>query len=128
MIEINVLGEPAPQGSKRHIGNGRMIEASKKVAPWRAAVSEAAALHLLNPEFTPFEGAVIVDIEFYLPKPKTVQRTLPHVRPDLDKLIRSTFDALTKSGVWQDDCQAVTVYAKKLYGTPGARIRISQWG
>lgn len=128
MITIYVLGEPAPQGSKRHIGNGRMIEASKKVAPWRAAVKEAAALHVQKQGFKPYEGPVIVDIEFYLPKPKTVNRLLPHVRPDLDKLIRSTFDALTSSGIWKDDCQAVEVRAKKLYGTPGAKIKIAGLG
>jgi hypothetical protein len=33
---------PAPQGSKRHVGNGRMIESSTKVKPWRQAVIAAA--------------------------------------------------------------------------------------
>ena len=31
MIEIKVIGLPAPQGSKRHVGHGVMIESSKKV-------------------------------------------------------------------------------------------------
>ena len=30
-----VLGLPAPQGSKRHVGEGRMVESSKRVKPWR---------------------------------------------------------------------------------------------
>src|SRR5215831_11712417 len=36
---ISVTGDPAPQGSKRHVGNGRMIEASAKLPDWRTAVA-----------------------------------------------------------------------------------------
>ena len=39
---FEVIGtEPAPQGSKRYLGNGRFVEASKKLEPWRRAVAEA---------------------------------------------------------------------------------------
>ena len=41
-IFIPVRGVPAPQGSKRHIGHGIMIENSKKVKPWRQDVRAAA--------------------------------------------------------------------------------------
>ena len=37
MIEIKVIGLPAPQGSKRHVGHGVMIESSNNVKPWREA-------------------------------------------------------------------------------------------
>ena len=48
MTTFHVLGlSPAPQGSKRHVGGGRMIESSAKVKPWREAVrSEALATGL----------------------------------------------------------------------------------
>lgn len=42
MIEITVHGLPAPQGSKRHVGRGVMVESSKNVKPWRSAVVWAA--------------------------------------------------------------------------------------
>ena len=29
------IGIPAPQGSKRHVGGGRMIESCKALKPWR---------------------------------------------------------------------------------------------
>jgi len=41
--EIIVIGRPAPQGSKRHLGRGVMVEWSKAVKPWREAVKSAAA-------------------------------------------------------------------------------------
>jgi hypothetical protein len=36
------IGDPAPQGSKRHVGGGRLVESSKRVAPWRDTVLSAA--------------------------------------------------------------------------------------
>ena len=48
MITFHVSGTPAPQGSKRHVGGGRMIESSKKVEPWREAVARVASAHLLD--------------------------------------------------------------------------------
>ena len=42
---FSVLGLPAPQGSKTHIGNGRMVESSKRVKPWRRQVAAAYVDH-----------------------------------------------------------------------------------
>jgi hypothetical protein len=67
----------------------------------------------LNPMDTPVEIALV----FYLPKPKTVKREWPSVKPDLDKLIRSTFDGLTTGGLYTDDALVVAVSASKEYGT-----------
>jgi len=124
-IRFFVPGIPAPQGSKRHVGNGRMVESSKKVAPWRAAVvrvvrEQGLAHGLTNP--------INVTANFVLPKPKTIKREWPTTRPDLDKLIRSTFDALTTSGLWLDDSLAISVTATKVYALDdmptGAYLRI----
>ena len=41
-IFIPVLGLPAAQGSKKHVGRGILVESSKKVAPWRQDVRYAA--------------------------------------------------------------------------------------
>lgn len=121
---FRVNGLPAPQGSKRHVGNGRMIEASKKVGPWREAVKEAVS----SLSFTPFDGAIAIDIKFYLPRPKTVKRPKPTVPPDLDKLVRGLFDALTIANVWMDDALAIEVCATKHYETedepPGCVVAI----
>jgi hypothetical protein len=37
-----VYGLPAPQGSKRSLGNGILVESSKAVRPWRQDVKHAA--------------------------------------------------------------------------------------
>ena len=40
-VRIVADGVPAPQGSKKHVGRGRMVEASKTLPAW-PAVEEAA--------------------------------------------------------------------------------------
>ena len=116
MISYWIDGEPAPQGSKTgFIKNGRvvMVEASKKVKPWREAVA-ARTQEQVKDKFTePVEIALV----FHLLKPKTVTRKWPAVKPDLDKLIRSTFDGLTTGGLYTDDALVITVSASKQYAT-----------
>ena len=131
MITITVYGMPAPQGSKRHVGNGVMIESSRKVKPWRQDVVAAAiACGTMLPD-----GPVRVSMTFTLPKPKSApktRRTYPDRKPDLSKLVRSTEDALTTAAVWGDDARVVELTAAKRYpndghdalGRPGAVIRI----
>lgn len=120
-----VHGVPAPQGSKRaFVVNGRavMTEASAKVRPWRETVV-AEAVDVMNGR-APFDGAVEVLITFRMPKPKTVRRDLPHVKPDIDKLVRSTLDALTTAQVFGDDGQVTDLVVRKRYGIPGADITV----
>ncbi len=150
MTTFAVYGIPAPQGSKRAMpqskigANGKryftgkvnLIESSAKVKPWRAAVHEEARKHFP----APIPGAVAVDLWFYLPRPKEHYRTgrfahllkpsapaFPAVKPDGDKLIRSTLDALTTAGAYRDDAAVVDYTAKKRYADgcqPGAVIRV----
>lgn len=141
-LTINVLGTPAPQGSKRHVGNGIMIESSAKVKPWRQDVKHAALAELEGQQATPvFAGPVFVSVRFYLARPKGHYRTgrnaelvrdsapsLPVTKPDLDKLLRSTLDALGEAGVWRDDSQVTSVEASKVFAgrrPPGAYIYVS---
>lgn len=148
-LRIVVRDDPAPQGSKRHVGNGRMIEQSKKVAPWREAVKTAAHREWarcrrcncpvgdhswVDPGWCTvcsdcrydgghtLGGPVEVTIVFTLHKPLSApkkRRTWPSKRPDLDKLVRSTFDALGAAGVWRDDAQVVELHAHKRYPNDG---------
>lgn len=123
---IEVHGVPAPQGSKRHVGNGVMIESSKKVRPWREAVKFAC----LERQLAPLGDVPIVcNIVFRFQKPKTVKRTHPTTRNtgDIDKLERATHDAIVDAGLIDDDSQIVEHYGRKVYGTPiGCTIQIAE--
>jgi Holliday junction resolvase RusA-like endonuclease len=131
VISYFIEGEPAPQGSKNgFVKNGRvvMVESSKKVKPWREAVTIKTAQHMswegLNAITNPVEIALI----FHLPKPKSVKRDFPSVKPDLDKLVRSTFDGLTTGGLYEDDALVIALSASKIYATDriGCQIIVSE--
>lgn len=126
-LEFFVPGDPAPQGSKRYVGNGRFIEASKKVGPWREAVKAVVS----QMDFITFDEPVEVFTTYLLRRPATVTRDFPSVPPDLDKLERGLFDALTQAGVWSDDSLVVDSHPSKRYadGNPtGALVRIVSVG
>lgn len=126
---------PAPQGSKRHVGNGRIVEQSKRVKPWRALVD--AAVRAAVTGAAPLDGPLSVEIAFTVRKPASAPKhrlTWPTTRDsgDLDKLLRSTFDALTTGGAIADDSRIVEVTARKMHPgegldaleEPGAVIRV----
>lgn len=116
-----VIGLPAPQGSKRHLGNGVLVESSKKVKPWRQDVT-AAALAARTPQ-VPLDGPLALVVCFTLPRPKSApkRRLWPDRTPDLSKLVRSTEDAITTAGLWADDARVVSCDAAKRYvGDPKA--------
>lgn len=133
-----VYGMPGPQGSKRHVGGGRMIESSKKVKPWRMDVKAAAELLMAQSGAPPFDGPLRVRMVFTLPKPTSApktRRTWPDRKPDVSKLARSTEDALTDAGFWADDARVVDYTRQsKCYPNedpealdrPGVRIEVEE--
>ena len=129
-LEFFVPGKPAPQGSKRHVGRGILIESSTEVGPWRERVALAAHNAMLRSGRPVITGGVTVVLDFTLPRPKsTPKRSTPAAvkRPDLDKLARAILDAITGT-VIADDSQVVNIVAHKrlaeLTETPGVAIRI----
>jgi Holliday junction resolvase RusA-like endonuclease len=143
-LTVTVYGGPAPQGSKRYLGapggKGRMIEQSKRVAPWRAAVVNAARQAIEvgghNDTWQPLDGPLLARIVFTLRKPASApkrRRTWPDRTPDLSKLLRATEDALKDAGAIADDARIIeyTRLAKVYPGedpealdVPGAWISI----
>jgi Holliday junction resolvase RusA-like endonuclease len=101
---IEVDGVPAPQGSKRHVGKGRMIESSKHLPLWRKRVTEAALGAMTEQPWDGALPALSMHIVFTLPRPKGHHRSVGGLRspmlhgwapqlhaakPDLDKLLRA---------------------------------------
>ena len=140
-LHFTVHGMPAAQGSKRYVGHGVMVESSKKVKPWRQDVV-AAALRAMEAdhEFEMFTGPVEVTIDFFFARPKSHSGTgrnngvlkvnaplYVSTRPDIEKLERSTHDALTTAGVWRDDALVVKHTGSKRYGIrPCAVITVTE--
>ncbi|MCT2591099.1 RusA family crossover junction endodeoxyribonuclease [Streptomyces sp. N2-109] len=122
-LTVIVHGTPGPQGSKRHVGRGVMVESSKKVKPWRQDV-KASALQAMDSgdgKWQPLDGPLAVAVTFtvrhrptskpsWWPAGVRWSKTLmwrPASMPDLSKLLRSTEDALTDAGAWLDDARVV---------------------
>lgn len=130
-ISFTVPGKPAPQGSKRHVGRGIMVESSKEVGPWRQLVTLAAHTAMSAAGYSITTTAVAVDVEFVMPRPKsTPKRRTPAAihRPDLDKLVRAVLDGLTAVLI-VDDSQVISLHAGKRLAeigeSPGARITVT---
>ena len=130
VLDVFVAGLAAPQGSKRHVGRGVMIESSKAVKPWRedvrgaclavwAAAAEGAALG-------PLDCPVSVEIEFVRKRPaSTPKRRTPAATtaPDVDKLARAVLDAVGSAGVWVDDSRVIRLVATKRLAESGKVMR-----
>jgi crossover junction endodeoxyribonuclease RusA len=117
-VELRVSGLPKPQGSKR-VFNGRVVEAAgNALKVWRKQIA-AACLDLVTDDHKLLLGPVRVEVDFYLPRPKTVKlsdRALPIVPPDVDKLLRGFLDGVGQSEViWGDDSQVIEAVARKHY-------------
>lgn len=131
-IRFFVPGIPAPQGSKKYVGNGRMIESSKAVRPWRDTITYHAQQAAEDPAWGGPYLANAVQMTFVLPRPKSVtvkSRPLPTVKPDIDKLVRAVLDALTASRIYHDDASVVEIRAEKKYEqdgwSPGVWVRVT---
>jgi Holliday junction resolvase RusA-like endonuclease len=138
LLTFNVLGTPAPQGSKiPRISKGGKLYVQEQNAQahtnWRQDVANAASIARQAANLDTLEGAVWVDIEFRLHRPASVnmrKRPYPCVKPDGDKLQRNTWDALVQAGAIRDDALIVNWRCSKRYatddplGAPGATIRV----
>lgn len=148
MIKIEVLGTPAPKGSARAFYKAGMARAvivkdnDARQKSWDRAVREAAAAsvgEVLAPPFV--DRALRVSILFFLARPsghwgagknagrlKPSAPSYPRAKPDIDKLARTTLDALT-GVVFDDDARISLLELAKVYASPGregALIRVGE--
>lgn len=120
ILHFRASGTPIPQGSKtvaQHGGRAWVRDANAgKLKPWRENVATAArASH----DGDRLDGHLSVDMLFLLPRPTSVIRPFPSVKPDLDKLVRAVMDGITDAGVWADDARVVELWTAKTYATEG---------
>lgn len=118
VLAFNAIGEPQAKGSLRAFtpkGWNRPILTStnKGLKAWEGTVQMAAQWVA---DGTVITGPVVVTIRFFLSRPASLPKKIrEHVRrPDLDKLVRGSLDALNKV-IWEDDSQVVQITATKRY-------------
>lgn len=135
-LRIRVIGIPATAGSfvprKRKNGSLYLLRSgSQKHREWRQAAETTIrqAVRLWQWEVSP-DDEYSVSLSFLLPKPKSVSRDQPNVKPDIDKLCRSTLDALTVGKAIDDDARIIQLIASKTYAAgseqPGCYITVNK--
>lgn len=137
-FSLFIPGIPASKGSYRPITGRsrttgkpvtRLIPMDRKERPWRDHVRDTILSHK-HPTIPP-NSYVTVETTFYLPRPKTIpphKRKHPTVKPDIDKLQRALYDAITETHIWHDDCQITDVTSHKRYAdntTTGVSLTIT---
>lgn len=128
-LSFEVLGVPAPKGSTRAINRGgkpRVVQGGSDTGKammeaWATAVETVARGEVLKVRRLIPDGGldvpVRVEIEFRLPKPVSLPawRTMAWTRPDIDKLVRCTLDALVAAKLLRDDGRVVDLVASKRF-------------
>jgi Holliday junction resolvase RusA-like endonuclease len=135
-LHLVVVGVPAPQGSMKAFIHKRrrdnkpfavLTSDNPRTKGWRQTIADVVGRELAGGENGGlfFEGPVLLDVTFYLPRPKDLltikkaARPHPHVtKPDLDKLLRAAADSL-KHVVWSDDSQITDITTRKRYVAVG---------
>jgi Holliday junction resolvase RusA-like endonuclease len=135
MIKVNVVGFPAPKGSKtsfvvkragtvgnkasdfRAVTTDKAAHGSNSLPTWKLAVTAAvqrAIRNAGNPR--PMDDALDVTLAFWLPRPASTPNRVvyPTKKPDVDKLARAALDICSKV-VWTDDARIVTLTVQKRF-------------
>lgn len=131
-IYFTVLGKAQPQGSIKAFmigGKPRLTSDNTKMKPYRQQVGWSALDARTDAGYSGLFAekhvAVGVDIKFYFAKPPSISKKRIHVvvKPDIDKICRSSIDAMTGI-LYADDAQIISLTAIKEYGIP-ERVEIS---
>jgi Holliday junction resolvase RusA-like endonuclease len=138
-FELFVPGKAVPQGSKhafisKSTGRPMVKDNDVRLPQWRMKVTahaieqQAEYMHTRPGLVLPITEAVGIKVDFVIERPKNHYGSgrnaavltpraprYPATMPDIDKLLRAIFDALTDAQVWKDDGQVVWVQTSKHY-------------
>jgi Holliday junction resolvase RusA-like endonuclease len=131
-------GQPRPRAFARKFGDkwqARVYDA-KTAEGWKGQIASGWQ-HAKPDDFTPFTGAVSLEITFKIPRPKShylksgLRDTAPLYctkKPDADNYAKAAMDALTVLGAWHDDSQVCDLKVVKMFsdGMPGALIVLKE--
>lgn len=122
MISFFVRGIPKPTQT------GSTIRAGGRSFPTYRNTAWAGYCRLVASEQgqAMISGPVIVELIFFLPRPKKPKCPVPITRPDLDNLQKKLLDGF--NGIlWVDDSQIVESHVKKRYADqdgPGLLVQV----
>jgi Holliday junction resolvase RusA-like endonuclease len=95
--------------------SGRVITKADNAKLSRWTRDAKSLIRACRPAMIHKPDGVNLSVRFEFLKPKSVDRALPTVRPDIDKTLRAVLDVLTGL-CYADDSQVVYVATAKVYG------------
>ena len=121
-MEFFVPGTPVPQGRPRAFQRGGKIgmydPATSKA--WKSTVTQVAGYQRDRWH----EGALVVTLKFYMPKPKAAKPFTPCTKkPDIDNLSKAVLDALNEV-CYKDDSQVIALSVTKRYATGDIGVHV----
>ena len=131
-FQVRVYGLPVPKAAPQAavIGGHAVVYTKKKDRGWKETVKQQVIEANYARECPPpWEGALKLDLVFYLPRPKSLPKKVVHhiKKPDCDNLTKPIKDAL-KGLIYRDDSQVVLLSVRKLYDPmPGVSIFAEFW-
>lgn len=122
VLTVRAYGLPTPQGSKipgvSKDGKAFVREQSgDRLKQWRKSIIDATIEARSVMHHQTISGPASLIITFFIPRPASVKRARPSVRPDLDKMVRAAGDALKSAGAYKDDANLCQILARKEYAT-----------
>lgn len=122
-FRIEIKGNPCLQKRHRTSRFGHTYDPS---SPDKADV--VALMHIQAPK-KPFNKAISVDLNFFMPRPKSHYRTgrfAHNLKPsaptwhttrsgDIDNFIKFYLDCMSNNVIMNDDCQVCVLTSKKMY-------------
>lgn len=130
LLSFTAIGTPIPQGSmSAHYSGGQIrLHHKPELLVWRDIVALAARAEAKRHHVQlPLDGALAVRATFYLPRGKSVRRSRPCVKPDLDKLVRAIGDALSGTQglpVIREDSRICRWDVEKRYAAEGSECGV----
>ena len=116
---FTVYGSPVAQGRPRFVRRGNFVGTYDPAnsRDWKRTV-QSQLLTALDDKPEIHEGALSLQLHFYLPRPKSLpKRAKDHIKkPDVDNLAKGVKDAM-KGIVYRDDSQVVELLVRKEYNT-----------
>jgi len=129
MIQIRIYGQPVAQSRPRVALRGRYphVYEDSKVKEYKKDVRRQIE-EALPHRHLPIDIPVVIWLEFYLSRPKTLKKTVKHhvKKPDIDNLSKAILDSMDL--LITDDNLVTWLHAGKFYADednpPGVLIKL----
>ena len=129
-ITFTIDGQPKALARHRSTRSGHTYDPQSNKDAKKKIVDAAKAVMFASRMDKPLEGALKLDVTFFMKRPKATPNTVVYCtkRPDLDNMEKLLNDAL-QGVLFGDDSQVCLIVSEKIYGDdPKTEITYAEIG